>query len=340
MGFSYHSGIGQLVYDMVCCRPDLSFATVKLSQHNTCPGKVHFDGVQHTLQYLYQTCCEGLYFWRTTPCPEPASIPLPTILSTEQSLLHTKHQQHDAFNAHGMSNANWASCIQTRCSFTGSLIKLAGATMAYKTQLQATIATLSTESEFMAAYKLRKMLLYVRSILWDLNVPQKAASWLYKDNDACTAMTNAQKPTSRTCHMDIRYHILCEWVEQDLIVLERVDTTINEADHFTKLLSRVLFYRHIDYIMGHVPPEYSPAHDCSIGQFDAPAVQLTPDSYTTKDTLPDVTTDKPDDTHITVTAKAARIHVNHHMCTITKCIWGRNMHKYRKSIARKNVHYC
>jgi len=35
MGFSHHSGIGQLVYAMVCCCPDLSFATVKLSQHNT-----------------------------------------------------------------------------------------------------------------------------------------------------------------------------------------------------------------------------------------------------------------------------------------------------------------
>ncbi len=156
-----------------------------------------------------------------------------------------------------MSNANWASCICTQQSFTGSLIKLAGAAVAYKTQLQDTIATSSTKSEFMAAYKLGKMRLYVRSILWDLNVPQKVASRLYKDNDACTAMANAQKLTSHTRHMDIRYHVLCEWVERDLIVLEHVDTTINEADHFTKLLSRVLFHRHIDYIMGHVPPEYS-----------------------------------------------------------------------------------
>jgi hypothetical protein len=50
MGFSYRSGIGQLVYAMICCRPDLSFATVKLSQHNTCPGKVHYDGVCHALK--------------------------------------------------------------------------------------------------------------------------------------------------------------------------------------------------------------------------------------------------------------------------------------------------
>jgi hypothetical protein len=75
----------------------------------------------------------------------------------------------------------------------------------------------------MAAYKLGKMLLpYMHSILWDLNIPQEAASWLYKDNDACNAMATTQKLTSCTCHMDIQYHVLCEWVEQDLIILERV----------------------------------------------------------------------------------------------------------------------
>jgi len=29
------------------------------------------------------------------------------------------------------------------------------------------------------------------------------------------------------------------------------------ADHYTKQLSPVLFRRHVDYIMGHVPPKYS-----------------------------------------------------------------------------------
>ncbi len=55
MVFSYCSRIGRLVYPMVCCQPDLSFATVKLSQYNSCPAKIHFDGVCHALKYLYQT---------------------------------------------------------------------------------------------------------------------------------------------------------------------------------------------------------------------------------------------------------------------------------------------
>ena len=38
----------------------------------------------------------------------------------------------------------------------------------------------------------------------------------------------------------------------------------NPADHFTKNLPRILFHRHVDYIMGHVPPPHSP-HFMSVG---------------------------------------------------------------------------
>jgi hypothetical protein len=172
----------------------------------------------------------------------------------------------------------------------------------------------------MAAYKLGKMHLYVHSILWDLNVPQEAASWLCEDNNACTAIANAQKPTSCTRHMDIRYHVLCEWVERDLIVLERVDTTINKADHFTKILSHVLFHRHIDYIMGHVPPEYSPAYKQSTGQFNKPVIKIIPDSYTTKETVPLVIPTNSDDLYIPIAARAARIYTPDYR-VITNIFW-------------------
>eukprot|EP00956_Cyclotella_meneghiniana_P003435 scaffold4172_cov67-Cyclotella_meneghiniana.AAC.11 len=78
-------------------------------------------------------------------------------------------------------------------------------------------------------------------------------------------MANAQKPTSRTRHMDIRYFALSDWVEQDLMTLERIHTSVNIADHFTKPLERTLFYRHVDYIMGHIPPAYSPCYTYATG---------------------------------------------------------------------------
>jgi hypothetical protein len=55
----------------------------------------------------------------------------------------------------------------------------------------------------MAACNVRKMILFVQIILWDLNLPQEAATLLYKDNDECTAMGNSQKPTLSTHHINI-----------------------------------------------------------------------------------------------------------------------------------------
>jgi hypothetical protein len=72
------------------------------------------------------------------------------------------------------------------------------------------VTQLSTEAEYMGARNSGKMILFVWSLLWDLGIPQSAASILYEDNDACIAMANAQKPTSCPRHMDIKYHVLCE----------------------------------------------------------------------------------------------------------------------------------
>ena len=72
----------------------------------------------------------------------------------------------------------------------------------------------------MAAYDTGKMILFIRSVLWDLQVPQEATTVLFEDNGSCTAMGNAQKPTSRTRHIDIKYFTLCDWVERDLMLLE------------------------------------------------------------------------------------------------------------------------
>jgi hypothetical protein len=89
----------------------------------------------------------------------------------------------------------------------------------------------------MAACDVGCMSLFVRSILWDLDIPQEAATIAYEDNNGCTAMGNAQKPIAQMRHIDIKYFALRDWVERDLIHLERIDTSINIANHLTKPLS-------------------------------------------------------------------------------------------------------
>jgi hypothetical protein len=146
----------------------------------------------------------------------------------------------------------------------------------------------------MAACDVGRMCLYVCSILWDLNIPQEAATVGYEDNDGCTAMGNAQNPTPQTPHIDIKYFTLCDWVELNLILLDRINTSINLADHLTKILSRTLFHWHADFLLGHVPPKYSPVYQHVISTYSdnykEEIDQFVPDSFT-----------------VPITAKAAQI---------------------------------
>jgi hypothetical protein len=80
--------------------------------------------------------------------------------------------------------------------------------------------------------------------MWDLGIQQQAASILYDDNNAAIAMANAQKPTNRTRHMDICFLALLDWVERDLIHLDRIHTSSNESDHLKNIGKHPLLSSH------------------------------------------------------------------------------------------------
>jgi len=170
MQINCRSGVGKLIWAMTTCRPNLAYASVKLSQSNSCPDKIHFHGLKRALKFLYASCDDGLYFWRTGPCNKLPEGPLPTVNSNKQDILLDNRPQFDANIAHAYSDSDWATCVKTRQSFSGICIRLAGGTIAYKCKFQPTVAGSSTEAEFMAAYKTGKMILFARSVLWDLNI--------------------------------------------------------------------------------------------------------------------------------------------------------------------------
>jgi hypothetical protein len=240
--------------------------------------------MKHALKYLYSTRDDGIYFWRTAPRPVLDKGPLLRINSNRQDLILTDRPEFDATIVHTYADSDWATCVKTGCSFGGTCIRLAGGTIAYKCKFQPTVAGSTTEAKFLAAYDASKMILFVCSVLWDLHIPQEAATILYEDNDGCTAMRNAQKSTSRTRHMDIKYFSLCKQVDRDLVCLEDIKTSINMADHFTKNLTCALFHHHTDYFLGHVPPAYSPIYQSAIGTYTDSFHTLetyVPDSFTT-----------------------------------------------------------
>jgi hypothetical protein len=165
MQLTYHSDVSKLIWAMTTTCPDLAFASVKLSQANSCPHKHHYHGVKHALKYLYSTRDNGIYFWQTAPQPELKEGPLPHINSNKQDLFLDNQPKHGANIMHAYVDSNSATCVKTRCSFGGAVIRLAGGTIVYKSKFQPTVAGSSTEAKYMAAYNTRKMILFARSIL-------------------------------------------------------------------------------------------------------------------------------------------------------------------------------
>ena len=55
MELTYRCGVGELIWAMTTTRPDVAFASVKLSQANSAPDEHHYHGVKHALKYLYST---------------------------------------------------------------------------------------------------------------------------------------------------------------------------------------------------------------------------------------------------------------------------------------------
>jgi len=122
------------------------------------------------------------------------------------------------------------------------ILMYAGGAVGYKSKFQPFIAHLLTEAEFVAACDTANMILFYRSLLQQVGLEQMEATILFEDNSGALMMANAQQPKQRTQHMDIKHFELLDWVERDLLILEKIQTHDNAADAMTKTLTRQLFY--------------------------------------------------------------------------------------------------
>jgi hypothetical protein len=251
MGFNYRQVIGEVIYPMMKCRPDIAFHATKLSQYMENPAEEHYTALRQLCNYLAHTIDDGIYYWRTNPRLDLPQAPHPTPYHDNYTM-EINPADHD--NLVGYVDADWASDTKHRRSVTGIALMYAGGIIGYRSKYQDTIAHSSTEAEFTAACDAGKLILFFRSLLDDLGKPQTNATILYEDNHGALLMANAQQPTRRTRHMDIKTFALLDWVEQDLLILHDIKTNDNAADTLTKSLSKQLFYRHTDSIMGRRVP--------------------------------------------------------------------------------------
>jgi hypothetical protein len=252
MGFSFRKLLGELLYAYVTCRFDIGYATCMLARFSTAPDEVHYKCLKDIVMYLKASKTWGIHYWYRNPRTDLPYHPAPQV-STDgiQGFPFL-----DGLQLAGFVDAAHATDLLTRRSVAGLVFLLSGGAIAYNSKLQPTVATSSTEAEFIAAVSAAKIARYLRFVLKELGFEQKGPTPLFEDNQAAIAMINDQKPTPRSRHIDIQHFAIQEWRQQGDIEMKYVPSELNIADDETKALGWSLHHRHVHRAFGFVKPSW------------------------------------------------------------------------------------
>ena len=131
MGFAYQAAIGELIYAMITCRSNISFAVTKLSQYSNQPAACHFTAVKNVFQYLMASKNEGLTYWRKIPNDNLPDAPEPQPITPQHKWNVNLDKTFHISPLYGFVDRNWASNSQHKCSLSGILYMMAGAAVVY-----------------------------------------------------------------------------------------------------------------------------------------------------------------------------------------------------------------
>jgi hypothetical protein len=254
-GFKFRQVLGELMYAYVICRLDIGYILTKLSQYSLHPAAIHYTCLRNIALYLRNTRDWGITYWRPQPLDCFLSGSLRPMNVVDQSL-PVFPSTDDPLQLVGYVDAAHATDTSTRRSVTGFILTVCGAAVCFRSKVQTTIATSSTEAEFIAAVSASKAVKYLRSILNELGCPQHYPTPMYEDNEAAIAMINANKPTERSRHIDIQHFAIQQWKTRGEIIFHHIPGSINIADAMTKALGWILQHRHVRRAMGHYLPSF------------------------------------------------------------------------------------
>ena len=217
----YMSGVGCIMHASVQTRPDITFATGKLSQFASAPTARHQQGLDEVLRYLRQNDNAGITYGRC---------------SDNEKILQ------------GYSDSDYGSCKEDRKSTLGTIWKIGGGAVAWRSKKQKSVASSTAEAEYVGLSKAAKDAEWFKKLMYDIGYPQYLGDDPYcvdirGDNQASMALgTNAQLSDSSK-HIAIPYHNVQDLVGKDKIRLTYVPTKEMAADGLTKPLNGLAFQR-------------------------------------------------------------------------------------------------
>jgi hypothetical protein len=152
--------VGGLQY-LTITRPDFSFSVNKACQFLHSPTTVHWEAVKRILRYVKGTLKLGLCFVKSSS----------TTVST-------------------FADADWAGCPNDRRSTGGFAVFFGANLVSWSARKQATVSRSSTEAEYKALANATAEVMWIQTLLKELQVPSPRSAQLWCDNIGATYLTS------------------------------------------------------------------------------------------------------------------------------------------------------
>ena len=226
--WNYRSAVGCLSYLQAMIRPDITFAVQQCSRFNNNPTREHELAIKRICRYILRTKDKGLLL------KPDRTKGLECHVDADWAGSWTHHSNHDPMSTH---------------SRTGFVISYAGCPILWKSKLQSIIALSTAEAEYIAlSTALREVIsiIHLLDYLKQQGFPihgstPKFTCKTFEDNQSCIKLATDHRIRPRSKHFALRLHHFRSYVLNKTITIEHIDTKSQQADIFTKPLSKTQF---------------------------------------------------------------------------------------------------
>lgn len=207
VAFPYREAIGSLLYLTLVTRPDISFAVGQAARFIEDHDSTHCNAIKRIIAYLCGTRNYGIQF--------DGSIEGPIV---------------------GYTDSDYAGCIDSRRSTSGSVFIFHGGPVAWSSRRQSCVAQSTTEAEYIAASETCKEAIWIRRIMSDTWQELDGPITVFCDNQGAIQLTRHPDQRQKTKHIAVKYHFIRLQQETGEISIQYIESKSQLADIFTKAL--------------------------------------------------------------------------------------------------------
>jgi len=209
--------LGELQYIANTTRPNISYVVNRLASYTANPSLQHTTAIKEILQYLAGTQNLSIVYKANTEYPDFI----------------------------GYTDASYGNANNHK-SISGYVFIASSGVITWSSKKQLTKALSSTEAEYIAMSESAREACWLQSLHMELSILEtNALMQIHGDNEGSIVMAKNPVFHKKVKHIAIRWHWVCDLVQDTVIDFESVHDLEQTADILTKVLLGFKHKKHV-----------------------------------------------------------------------------------------------